>query len=123
MISWPKDKLALAVICAAIFLQFIFGLTGLRWGLPNQSRFSIFSPALLNAPQMPEKLEASWKKIYQGVKKSRQEDTDESMPRIQGAEEFKPGWTWPPGNLIHSYRSILLRSQNPDEQKTFTILA
>ena len=123
MSPWPKDKLALGVISAAVFLQLFFGLTGLRWGLPNQSRFVIFSPALLKTPQMPEKLEASWKKIYQGVKKSRQEDTDESMPRIQGAEEFKPGWVWPPGNLLHSYRSILLRSQNPDEQKTFTILA
>jgi hypothetical protein len=123
MIPWPKDKFALGVILAAVFLQLFFGLTGLRWGLPNQSRFSIFSPALLSDSRMPEKLEASWKKIYRGVQKSRQEDTDESMPRIQGAEEFKPGWVWPPGNLVHSYRSILLRSQNPDEQKTFTILA
>ncbi len=45
------------------------------------------------------------------------------MPSIKGFEEFKSGWSWPPGELIHSYRSMLLRSQNPDEQKTFTVLA
>ncbi len=96
---------------------------GLTWGLPNASRFSIFSPTMLSDSKMPEKLEQSWKKIYQGVRQSRKEDTDESMPSVKGVEEFKPGWSWPPGELVHSYRSMLLRSQNPDEQKTFTVLA
>ncbi len=123
MRTWPKDKVALGLALTAVLLELVFGLTGLTWGLPNESRFVIFPPAMLSDSKMPENLEASWKKIYQGVKQSRREDTDESMPSIKGVAEFKPGWRWPPGDLVHSYRSILLRSQNPDEQKTFTVLA
>ncbi len=118
MRTWPKDKVALGLVVTAVLLELVFGLTGLTWGLPNESRFVIFPPAMLSDSKMPENLEVSWKKIYQGVKQSRREDSDELMPSIKGLAEFKPFSLGPFAMDPHYYINTAMRIFKLKAQKS-----
>ncbi len=118
-----KDKMTFLTLTAALILGGFACLWGISWGLPSSARFVAFPPSMIHDVEMPQKLQSSWKEIYSGFDEAHLKVEDEQTPHVEGIKEFSAAWTWPPGDLVHSYRSILLRSENPDEQKTFTMLA
>lgn len=109
---------------AALALAAGLGLLGLGWGLPGPARLRAFPPQLMPSPEVARRLTESWNELYRGVWQSHRElASEEPVTYAKGVEEFPPGWSWPPGMLVHSYRALLLRTRNPDEQKSFVVLS
>ncbi|MCX5797435.1 MAG: glycosyltransferase [Elusimicrobia bacterium] len=113
-----------AALAGALALGLAVGLWGIGWGLPGPQRWRAFPEAMRSDPDTARKLKESWQSLYQGIERTHQEvKGEEPVTRVQGVEEVPPGWTWPPDKLVNSYRSLLVRSENPDEQKAYTVLA
>jgi dolichol-phosphate mannosyltransferase len=113
-----------AALAGVLALGLATGLWGITWGLPGPARLRAFPDAMRPGPEVAQKLAESWQRLYQGIERTHLEiKGEEPVTRVQGVEEIAPGWTWPPDKLANSYRSLLLRSENPDEQKAYTVLA
>jgi hypothetical protein len=113
-----------AALAAALALGLAAGLMGISWGLPGPQRWRAFPEAMRKDPDSALRLKESWQRLYEGIEKTHREvKGEEPVTRVQGVEEIRPGWTWPPDKLVNSYRSLLVRSENPDEQKLFVILS
>lgn len=119
--SARPDLLALGV---ALGVALAIGLCGLGWGLPGPRRLRAFPDALRPSADVARRLTDSWNELYRGIWAShRKLDSEEPVTYARGVETVEPGWTWPPGLLTNSYRSLLLRTRHPDEQKPFVVLA
>ncbi|MBI5240368.1 MAG: glycosyltransferase [Elusimicrobia bacterium] len=113
-----------AALVAALALGLIAGLMGISWGLPGPQRWRAFPEAMRRDPESARRLKESWQRLYEGIEKTHREvKGEEPVTRVQGVEEIRPGWNWPPDKLVNSYRSLLMRSENPDEQKLFVMLS
>jgi len=113
-----------AALAAALALGLVTGLWGIQWGLPGPQRLRAFPAAMRPSPEVAQKLADGWRRLYQGIEETHRElQSEEPVTYVQGVEEIPPGWTWPPEKLANSYRSLLLRSENPDEQKSFVSLS
>jgi hypothetical protein len=99
----------------------VVGLWGLGWGLPSPARFRAFPMAM--TPEVAAEFSDAWTKLYARIKQAHVELKGEPETYVHGVEEVAPGWTFPPPNLLNSFRALLLQSTNPDEKKTFIILA
>lgn len=111
-------------LAAVMALGLFTGLWGLTWGLPGQARLRAFHDGKAPAPEVAQSITEHWKQLYEDIKKSHtQLRSEEPVTYVKGVEEIAPGWTFPPDALLNSFRSILLRSESPDEQKVFVVLA
>jgi hypothetical protein len=92
--------------------------------LPGPQRLRALPENMRPTPEVARRLTDSWQRLYQGIEEAHQAlKSEEPVTRVQGVEEVVPGWSWPPDKLANSYRSLLVRSENPDEQKLFVILS
>jgi hypothetical protein len=115
---------ARAVKAAALALGLATGLCGLRWGVPTEARLAAFPDSLKPTPEVAAKFAAAWAELYRGIEQTHKEKKgEEPVTYVQGVETIPADWTWPPPKLLNSYRSLLLRSEQPDEQKPFIVLA
>ena len=113
-----------AALSSALALGLAAGLMGITWGLPGAQRWRAFPEAMRSDPDSARRLKESWQRLYEGIEKTHREvKGEEPVTRVQGVEEIRPGWAWPPDKLVNSYRSLLVRSENPDEQKLFVMLS
>lgn len=114
--SRPRAGLLLALAAGALT-----GFWGLDWGLPG--------PARLRAFPMPMDAAAArlfadrWRALYEKIQESHSRLEAEPLSNVTGVELYAPGWSFPPDALISAFRSMLLQSDNPDEKKSFIILA
>lgn len=111
-------------VAALLLWGLATGLFGLRWGLPGPERLRAFPESLRPTPEIARQVTDAWTRLYQGIERTHKElKTEEPVTYVQGVVRIKPGWTTLPDALINSYRSALLRSENPDEQKPLLVLA
>ncbi len=121
LVQARPDKLALGGVLA---VALAVGLCGLGWGLPGPRRLRAFPAALQPSADVARRLTESWKELYRGIWDShRKLDSEEPVTYARGVEAVAPGWSWPPGLLANSYRSLLVRTRHPDEQKPFVVLS
>ncbi|MEK7382977.1 MAG: glycosyltransferase, partial [Elusimicrobiota bacterium] len=100
------------------------GLCGITGGLPGPARWRALPEGLHQSPVFARSLADSWGRLYQEIKKSHNEmRADEPRTSVQGVVEIAPGWTFPPDELVNAARALLTQSVNPDEKKSFIILA
>lgn len=110
----------LAAVLAVGLLQ---GLTGIRWGLPGPARVAAFPPDFQPSSENALEMTQRWQKLYEEIAQAHRElKREEPVTYVQGRDEIEPGWNFPPDKLLNSYRSFLLRTENPDEQKSFVVL-
>lgn len=108
----------------AVALALGLGLCGVDWGLPGPERFAAMPQRLRGDAGFAKGLAEAWTKLYAEIEKSHKELAgEEPVTYVKGVEVFKPGWSWPPDQLMNSFRSFLLRTEHPDEQKSFVVLA
>jgi hypothetical protein len=97
------------------------GFWGLGWGMPGPLRLRAFPMTM--TPEVAQEFSDRWAALYKEIWKSHKEMRDEPETYVHGVEEVPPGWNFPPANLINAFRAMLLQSTNPDEKKSFIILA
>ncbi len=115
---------AKTALAGALALGLATGLCGLRWGLPGSARLAAFPERLKPTAEVADRLTRSWEQLYQGIVATHRDlRPEEPVTYVQGVDVIGPGWDWPPPKLANSYRSLLLRSENPDEQKPFVVLS
>ncbi|MDE2142037.1 MAG: glycosyltransferase family 39 protein [Elusimicrobia bacterium] len=114
-------KIPRSLFPIALLAGVITGFWGLGWGLPGPLRLRAFPMTM--TPQVAQEFSDRWAKLYKEIWKAHKELKDEPETYVHGVEVFPPGWTFPPENLINAYRAMLLQSTNPDEKKSFIILA
>lgn len=108
----------------ALALGLAVGLCGLRWGVPTRARLEAFPERLKPTPEIAKRFADAWAEMYRGIEQTHKElRSEEPVTYVQGVESVRPGWDFPPPKLLNSYRSLLLRSENPDEQKPFVVLS
>ncbi|OGS01994.1 MAG: hypothetical protein A3G41_02000 [Elusimicrobia bacterium RIFCSPLOWO2_12_FULL_59_9] len=118
------DRASAAALAAVLLVGVVTGLWGIRWGLPGRARLRAYPESLRLDPQASQRFAESWEKLYQEIRRAHSEmHSEEPVTYVKGVEEFSPGWNFPPGNLVNSYRALLLQSENPDEKKSFIILS
>jgi hypothetical protein len=117
-------RLERAALPAALALAAAVGLCGLGWGLPSRARLAAFPEALYPTREVADRFARAWEELYRGVERVHEEvKGEEPVTYVKGVEVVPAGWDWPPPKLLNSYRSLLLRSEHPDEQKSFVVLA
>ena len=99
------------------------GLWGLGWGLPGPARLRSFPGAERPSPEAADQLAHGWGRLYADIERAHQDMREEPANLFSGAEEFAPGWSFPPDKLANSARSMLLQTEHPDEKKPFTNLS
>ncbi|MDE1976049.1 MAG: glycosyltransferase family 39 protein [Elusimicrobia bacterium] len=111
----------LAALAAGLF----FALWGIRWGLPVRANAGrAFPGASTSSPKFVQNLAKSWKHLYKNIWLSHKDMArQEPVTYVKGVAVIAPGWTYPPRELLDSYRSFLLQSEDPDEKKSFIILS
>lgn len=96
------------------------GLYGMTWGLPSAARLdTLLSPELRNDARLVARLDESYKRLYEKLDANQRLPVDVPEERVS----VPAGWKFPPDVLLNSIRSFLIRSENPDEQKTLSQLA
>ncbi|HVA65701.1 MAG TPA: glycosyltransferase family 39 protein [Elusimicrobiota bacterium] len=111
----------LGALAAGLF----FALWGIRWGLPERANAGkAFPGASTSSPQFVQDLTKSRKRLYKNIWLSHKDMAQqEPVTYVKGVAVIPPGWTYPPPDLLNSYRSFLLQSEDPDEKKSFIILS
>ncbi|OGR73652.1 MAG: hypothetical protein A2X40_07925 [Elusimicrobia bacterium GWC2_65_9] len=100
------------------------GLCGITGGLPGTERWRALPEGLRRSPVFARSLADSWRRLYEEIKKSHDEmRADEPRTSVRGVVEIAPGWTFPPDELVNAARALLTQTVNPDEKKSFIILA
>jgi len=113
-----------AGLFAALALAALTGLCGITGGLPGPERLRALPESLRGAPEFARRLTDSWNRLYEDIARShRERDADEPRTSVQGVVEIPAGWTFPPEALVPAARALLTQSVNPDEKKTFIVLA
>lgn len=116
----PGDR----VLAAVLLLGLAGGLCGLTGGLPGPARWRALPPELRGSPEFASRLADSWRRLYDELVRSHQERrAEEPVTYVKGLVSVPAGWSFPPDPLINSSRSLLIHSENPDEKKSFIILA
>ena len=111
-------------LSAVLVFGLLTGLCGLQWGLPGRQRLAALPERLQPTSEVVDRLARGWAELYAGIERAHSElKPEEPVTSVRGIEEIAPGWDWPPVKLANSYRSLLLRSENPDEQKAFVVLS
>ncbi|MBI3565999.1 MAG: glycosyltransferase, partial [Elusimicrobia bacterium] len=112
-----------AGLFAALGVALAAGLTGLCGGLPGPGRLRALPEAARTSPEFAPRLADAWRKLYAEIERSHAElRAEEPRTGVVGRVEVPAGWTFPPGALLNSARSLLTQSVNPDEKKSFIIL-
>lgn len=114
-------------ILSGLFLAALcLGLAGINWDRPSSARAErVLSPdwdraGLFNA------LTSGWQDIYDRSRGSTPvlaEIEGKYSTRLKGTAKADPGKGLPPGFLLNSYRSMLIRSRYPDESLPLSDLA
>lgn len=113
-----------AFLAGVLALGLSTGLWGITWGLPGPARLRAFPDTMRPTAEVARRLTESWQRLYQGIERTHREVRgEEPVTYVKGVEEILPGWAWPPDKLANSYRSLLVRSEHPDEQQLFVILS
>jgi len=111
-------------LAGVLALGLATGLWGITWGLPGPARLRAFPDSLRPTPEVAQKFADAWSRLYEDIRRSHRDmSSEEPVTYVKGVEEIAPGWEFPPGKLLNSYRSLLLQSENPDEKKSFIILS
>ena len=109
-----RQSAALAALALAL------GCYGSRWGLPSEERSGmVLPPGLEHDGAFKDSLATSYSELYRKLEENRRLPIDEIHERI----DIAPAHGQPSPLLLNSYRSFLLRSENPDEQKSLSQLA
>lgn len=112
-----------AGLFAALGVGLLAGLTGVTGGLPGPERLRALPEAARTSPDFAPRLAEAWRKLYAELERSHAElRAEEPRTGVVGRVEVAPGWSFPPGALLNSARSLLTQSVNPDEKKSFIIL-
>lgn len=112
------------VLTAVLLIGLAGGLCGITGGLPGPARWRALPPALRGSTEFASKLADSWRRLYVELVRSHEERrAEEPVTYVQGLVSLPSAWTFPPDPLINSARSLLIHSENPDEKKSFIILA
>lgn len=110
-------------VLALLALGALTGLYGLDWGLPGRHRLRAFPEGLRMTPETAKRFADEWARLYESIERAHGTiGQEEPITYVQDVETVAPGWSFPPPNLLNSYRSLLLQSENPDEKKSFIIL-
>lgn len=113
-----------AGLFAVLTLGLLTGLCGITGGLPGRARWRALPEELRGSPAFARGLADSWTRLYQEIKLSHKEmRADEPRTSVQGELRVAPGWAFPPDGLVNAARALLTQSVNPDEKKSFIILA
>lgn len=118
-------RLRLDLAPAAVLLFGLAGgLYGLTGGLPGPARWRALPPELRGSPEFAAKLADSWRRLYEELVRSHAERrAEEPVTYVRGLVSVPAGWSFPPAPLVNSSRSLLVHAENPDEKKSFIILA
>ena len=91
------------------------GLWGIRWGLPGPERLGRVLPPGLDGPAFQKELADSWYALDRSLGENRV--LDPKAGRVfSGVIDIPAGWKTPPKELLNSYRSFYIRSEQEDEQ-------
>jgi 4-amino-4-deoxy-L-arabinose transferase-like glycosyltransferase len=113
-----------AGLFAALAVAALTGLCGITGGLPGPERLRALPEALRGSPDFARRLTDSWNRLYQGIALAHERrSADEPRTSVAGVVEIAPGWKFPPESLVPAARALLTQSVNPDEKKTFIVLA
>lgn len=113
-----------AGLAAALALALAAGLRGITGGLPGPERLRALPEAARSSPEFAPRLAEAWRALYREIERSHEElRADEPRTSVQGVVRVPAGWSFPPGPLLNSARSLLTQSINPDEKKSFIILS
>ena len=113
-----------AGLFAALAVALAAGLCGITGGLPGRARLRALPPELRGSPEFAARLADAWRALYRDIERAHAEmRADEPHTGVSGVVEVAPGWTFPPDALINPARALLTQSVNPDEKKSFIILA
>jgi len=113
-----------AGLFAALAVALAAGLTGITGGLPGASRLRALPESARGSPEFAARLADAWRKLYAEIERSHAElRPDEPRTSVSGVVEIPSGWSFPPDPLVNSARALLTQSVNPDEKKSFIILA
>lgn len=114
-------------ICFALFAApLTAALIGITWGLPGSGKKDRVLPARWNSPVFFDALASGWQDIYDRSRGSTpllaETDGKYSTLLVNAAKVDFTG-ALPPGKLHNSYRSMIIRSQHPDEALPLSDLA
>ncbi len=99
-------------------------MCGITGGLPGPERLRALPAALRGSPDFARRLTDSWNRLYQGIALAHaRRSADEPRTSVSGVVDIGPGWDFPPEALVPAARALLTQSVNPDEKKTFIVLA
>lgn len=108
----------------SVALALGLGLCGIDWGLPGPDRFGAMPQRVRGDALFAKRLSEAWSSLYEGIERSHEAlEPEEPVTYVKGVEVVDGGWSWPPDVLLNSLRSFLLRTQHPDEQKSFVVLS
>ncbi len=111
-------------LLVALAVGLATGLCGITGGLPGPQRLRALPEAARRSPEFARALSDQWRKLYAEIRRSHDEmRPDEPRTSVSGVVEIAAGWTFPPDALVNSARALLTQSVNPDEKKSFIILA
>jgi hypothetical protein len=105
-----------------ILLGLGLGLWGIRWGLPGPERLAAVMPPGLDGPVFQKELADTWSAMYKAFGENATISPLASH-LFTGVVEIPAGWTTPPQELLNSYRSFYVRSEQEDEQSILISLS
>lgn len=112
------------VLAAVLLIGLAGGMYGITGGLPGPARWRALPSTLRGSTEFASRLADSWHRLYVELVRSHEERrAEEPVTYVQGLVSLPSGWTFPPDPIINSARSLLIHSENPDEKKSFIILA
>src|ERR1039458_6628002 len=104
-----------------VVLGIIIFCPGLPWGLPSSERAELVLPAAQRTPAMLQKMARARQDIY---------DRSGGNPNVELGQKLSRGeplypdhFRVPDDELLLSYSSFLIRSMDPDEQRSLAALA
>ena len=111
-----------ALAPAVVLLGLMLGLWGIRWGLPDSRRLSRIMPPGLDGAAFQTELANSWYALDQELGENRDLNPKASSV-FAGLIDVPAGWTTPPKELLNSYRSFYVRTEQEDEQSILIVLS
>ncbi|MFH2202526.1 MAG: glycosyltransferase family 39 protein [Elusimicrobiota bacterium] len=112
-----KESYALIIV-----LGLLLGLSGIRWGIPEDGRLRRILPPGLHGPQFHAELISAWEDIHRRLGPNLMLNP-ESFATFSQVQDAPAGWQKPPRFLYNAVRSFHVRSVHDDEQSVFLALS
>jgi hypothetical protein len=111
---WPL-RLGIALLGLCVFTP------GLPWGLPSKERAELVLPEIQRTPQLLSEIAAARQTIYDRSGGNPNAELGRNLAK--GISLYRSSFEVPRDLLLLSYSSFLVRSMDPDEQRTLAALA